>query len=61
LSIENNKNEEIVESEYERNSSYSSGVTALLNKNLLISSNEMLQEIPEEEIEDGKGERRKQG
>ena len=32
-------------------SSHSSGITALLDKNLLISSNEALQEIPEEEME----------
>ena len=63
MPIENHKNKEIVESEYERNSPYSSGVTALLNKNLLINSNEMLQEVLEEEMEDesnhtedGKGE-----
>ena len=38
-------------SEYELNSFYSSGITTLLDKNLLISSNELLQGVSEEKME----------
>ena len=60
LSIENHKNVETIESEYERISSHSSGITASLDKNLLISSNEIVSEGEMEDesnhTEDGKEE-----
>ena len=46
LSISNHNHEETKELQHHQNSSHSSGITALLDKNLLISSNEALQEIP---------------